>query len=471
MLQVIADLGTLKLFGSEIPLRVFGYGAMLVVGFILGIYLARWRARRSGENPDVITNCGILALVAGVLGARAAYVIENWSTFATADNRLAEIINITGGGLIYYGGLSLATATVLLYLWIKRLSVRRYLDILAASIMLGLAFGRAGCILNGCCFGGPCRADWALALRFPMFSRPLIKLNGTPGPFSDGADGPSPLYGDQLSRGVVNPDERLVNLLSPAVLHPPRYLHGRLGTGQLATMLGNEESARKAFYHLAGPDGLLSENEFIQAVRNGNNFLRGSEHWDEARSFDTNRDDKLSFDDSWRYLQFRRDWLVGKFDADADGKLNPAERQLADSYLQEDLYALAGNEWSQPVRPAQPLGLINALLLAALLMGFYRLRRREGQVFALMLVLYPITRFVLESIRADNPHDLLHGILTHNQHTSLIMLAGGIGLFVLLGFLKPSAGPLWAERLGAEERNQRTGRHRQQNKRTRKDRQ
>jgi len=468
MLQVIADLGTLKLFGWEIPLRVFGYGAMLVVGFILGIYLARWRARRAGENPDVIINCGILALVAGVLGARVAYVIENWSTFATADNRLAEIINITGGGLIYYGGLALATVTVLLYLWLKHLSVRRYLDILAASIMLGLAFGRAGCTLNGCCFGGPCRADWALAMQFPMFSRPLIKLNGTPGPFSDGADGPSPLYGNQLSRGLVNPDERLRNLLSPAMLHPPRYLHGRLETDQLATMLGGEESARKAFYQIAGPDGLLSENEFIQAVRNGDGFLRGSEHWDEAVGFDTNGDDKLSFDDAWRYLQFRRDWLVGKFDA--DGKLTPAEQQLADSYLRKDLYALAGNEWSAPVRPAQPLGLINALLLAALLTGFYRLRRREGQVFALMLVLYPITRFVLESIRADNPHDLLHGILTHNQYTSLIMLAGGIGLFVLLRFMKPSAGPLWAERLADEERNRRSGRGQQQAKRTRKDR-
>ena len=64
-----------------------------------------------------------------------------------------------------------------------------------------------------------------------------------------------------------------------------------------------------------------------------------------------------------------------------------------------ELYAEALALRSGPVQPAQAYGIVNALLLAGILLFFSRLRWREGQVFAMMLILYPITRIVLESIR------------------------------------------------------------------------
>ena len=108
--------------------------------------------------------------------------------------------------------------------------------------------------------------------------------------------------------------------------------------------------------------------------------------------------------------------------------------------------------YSLPVKPAQILGFFNALVLATVLTLFYRMRRREGQVFALLLTLYPITRFLLEMIRADNEHDIRRLILTHNQITSLVMLLGGIGLFVALRKLPASAGPTMAQLAGATTR-------------------
>jgi phosphatidylglycerol:prolipoprotein diacylglycerol transferase len=42
------------------------------------------------------------------------------------------------------------------------------LDLIAPSLMLGIAIGRIGCFLNGCCFGGTCDLPWAVT--FP--SRP-----------------------------------------------------------------------------------------------------------------------------------------------------------------------------------------------------------------------------------------------------------------------------------------------------------
>ena len=38
-------------------------------------------------------------------------------------------------------------------------------DIIAAPVLLGLAFGRMGCFLNGCCYGG--KTSSSLGLRFP----------------------------------------------------------------------------------------------------------------------------------------------------------------------------------------------------------------------------------------------------------------------------------------------------------------
>ena len=112
MQQIVVDFGTLHVFGSELPVRIFGYGLMLVLGFLCGIYLAQRRARRVGENPDDVAYCGLLALVGGVVGARLAYVIENPRQFRT----FGDVLNITSGGLIYYGGVLLATAAVLVFL-------------------------------------------------------------------------------------------------------------------------------------------------------------------------------------------------------------------------------------------------------------------------------------------------------------------------------------------------------------------
>ena len=75
------------------------------------------------------------------------------------------------------------------------------------------------------------------------------------------------------------------------------------------------------------------------------------------------------------------------------------------------------------------IAIVGAGLLALLLAGFTRLRKREGQVFAWMMVAYPVLRFFEELIRADNPHNLAWNwsqlILTHNQYTSMVMFLVG----------------------------------------------
>lgn len=444
MRQIIVDFGYLELMGRRLPLQVYGYGLMMVLGFLVAIYLAQWRARRSGENSDIILHCGLLALAGGVLGARGAYIIQHWDQFAASDNLLGAMLNVTSGGLIYYGGVILASLMVVLYLWRKKAPLRRYLDIVAVSLMVGLAFGRAGCLLNGCCYGGQTHDHDPLGQRFPLYSQPLVKLSSSPGPFAASTEGPSPVYSHQYHRNQVQPDDRL--MLLDNRLRLPREFHGKLAGDQMATLLAPADEVDKSFRALAGPDGRVSHEEWERGLAGGEGFLRGSEAWSEAMLFDRSGDEHLSLGEAREYLARRLEHLRHRFDADAGGSLEAAEIQAANAWLQSDLYELAGHQWSHKVKPAQLLALINALVIAGVLAGFYRIRTREGQVFALLLILYPITRFILESIRDDNPHNLLQGILTHNQYTSLVMAGVGIALFLALKRLPASAGPAWAQR-------------------------
>ena len=49
-----------------INISIKSYGAMMVLGFPLALWLARWRAKKLGENPDHISNIALWALLLGV---------------------------------------------------------------------------------------------------------------------------------------------------------------------------------------------------------------------------------------------------------------------------------------------------------------------------------------------------------------------------------------------------------------------
>ena len=96
------------------------------------------------------------------------------------------------------------------YFLYKRVSIRVYLDIVAPSIMLGLAFGRVGCTLNGCCFGSVCATDAGEA-RLPW----TITF-----PYA------SPAYERQWRRGeLAVPDDLIVRLKDANALLPRESLY------------------------------------------------------------------------------------------------------------------------------------------------------------------------------------------------------------------------------------------------------
>ena len=174
-------------------LPVYGYGLMLVIGVWSAVELGRYLANRNGLRGDDFVTIGLLALGAGVFGARLSHVIENLGKYTdtsrSAWENLKDAANLSSGGLTFYGGFIFATIVLIAWAKWRKIPLRLGMDVVAPCLMVGLAFGRVGCLLNGCCWGQTCdpnQVPWAIT--FPYGSPPYE------GQFEDGdielGDGP-----------------------------------------------------------------------------------------------------------------------------------------------------------------------------------------------------------------------------------------------------------------------------------------
>lgn len=184
------------------------YFTLLMVGFTLAILWVHAEGMRLGMDGNALLDLGLLMLVCGLLGSRALHVVADgqWQDYVNlclnpdqvtalampdgkpcgtdaaclqaglGDRCLASgscgqyqdclrVFKIWYGGYAYYGGLLLAVPVGLWFLRKKHLPVWRVADLASFGISLGLVFGRAGCFLAGCCFGGV--TSGAFGVSFP----------------------------------------------------------------------------------------------------------------------------------------------------------------------------------------------------------------------------------------------------------------------------------------------------------------
>ncbi len=154
----------------EVPvvhLVIRSYGVMMVIGFIAAVTVIRYLSRHFTSNPQHITNAALYSLIAGVIGARAFFVIHYFGEFR--DN-LPGVFEIWNGGLELLGGVVLAIAVIWFYIHYHKLPMRHYLDALAIGLVTALVFGRIGCFLNGCCYGKPTDLPWGVHFPYGSFS-------------------------------------------------------------------------------------------------------------------------------------------------------------------------------------------------------------------------------------------------------------------------------------------------------------
>src|SRR4051794_40356560 len=129
-------------------IKVFGYGTMLFLAFVGSMNLAAWRAKREKLDPEVIYDLAIWVFVGGLVGARLFCVIQYWGI---RIKTFWDIFKVWEGGIVLYGSIMGGAAAFFLYWWLRRFPLRPTLDAIAPAVALGIALGRLGCFLNGCC--------------------------------------------------------------------------------------------------------------------------------------------------------------------------------------------------------------------------------------------------------------------------------------------------------------------------------
>ncbi|HCK41197.1 MAG: hypothetical protein CMJ72_02130 [Planctomycetaceae bacterium] len=337
-----------QMFPGGLPIR--GYGVMVLLGSLSGIGLAMVRARQMNLNPDIIFSLAFGMFVCGIIGARLFYVIEYWDTrfqFDDWPSTFLAIVKFTEGGLVVYGSLIGATVAFLWFMRRQRLPALAMADLIAPSLLVGLAFGRIGCLLNGCCYGGESHRPWTIT--FPAASM---------------------LYSEQVAAGRMHGFE----LVFPKGSNYPEVV--RVDEGSPAAKAG------------------LTVGSKIDSINQS--------HGD----------------------QFQKE-LLQSYDSPKPLVLKTKSGQLL------SIPSPKVRSRSLPVHPAQVYSAVNAILLAWVLWTFYAFRRRDGEVTALMLTIYPISRFLLEMIRIDESAVFGTG-LSISQNISLVLLLVALGMWISL---------------------------------------
>jgi len=370
-----------------LPIR--GYGLMVFFGVAAAVGLAVYRAKRAGYDPELIYALALWLVVAGIVGARLFYVIEYWEQFSrpTLLETLGTIFKYTEGGLVVYGAFLGGAAAAVAFFVRHRLPVLRFLDLIAPSVVLGLAVGRIGCFLNGCCYGGICDLPWAVTF---------------PGNVASPTALPSPPYISQASRGQF-------------VLHGIHFDPSAGGAAVIQSVDENSPAAREA--GLRRGDELISITVELPGI--GKPLRYPAEQAAELSRLPLSVGAAVEALSKIHEPGTRASFRV----VDASGQ--PATRTwtLAQAHPVP--------ERSLPIHPTQLYSAIGAFLLTFFLLAWSPIRRHDGELTALTVSIYPIMRILEEAIRHDEPFIGRTG-MTISQNVSVLLLAVAVAIWIFV---------------------------------------
>jgi phosphatidylglycerol:prolipoprotein diacylglycerol transferase len=354
-------------FGVD-KVPIYGFGMMLFLAFIICTRLAGQRAESEGIPSELIQDVVIWLFIGGLIGARI--------TFLKAEKNMAfsemfsEIWKIWDGGIVLYGSVLGGLVAYLLYFAFVfgfrkyRLPTQRLADILAPSIAVGICLGRFGCFLNGCCYGQvACPTCPVYAVHFPLSA-----------PAREGLVE----LGYQTAAGFTLAQDQ------------PKDVGARVGK--------------------VDPHSLAYE----AGLRPGDLIVRVNDCDIEAREQETGRI-LMPVDILTHCLVYT--WPRGE-----------TQLRLTVKHAKEEdaveLPPIAPRTLG--LHPTQLYEVVSMFLLFLVLTAYYPLRRRPGQVMAVLMVGYGVHRYLNELLRNDpRPQGL-------ESYTSIFLVAAGIALWTYL---------------------------------------
>ena len=139
------------------------HGVLAAAGILAGAMLLLRDVRHRNAPTAPLERAMAWAIPAGIIGARADYVLSHPHEFSSP----VAVLQVWQGGLALFGGLIAGLTVGLVAAYRRGFHLPRLLDALAPSLAIAIAIGRFGDLLLLDHLGKPTTSRWAIAYRIP----------------------------------------------------------------------------------------------------------------------------------------------------------------------------------------------------------------------------------------------------------------------------------------------------------------
>ncbi|MDR1492050.1 MAG: prolipoprotein diacylglyceryl transferase [Planctomycetaceae bacterium] len=403
--------------GHGLPIR--GYGVFLALAFSLGSAALVYRGRKKWNIPsDTMLSLVLWCVVSGILGARLFYIIEYLPSYLNSPNPLAQALLFYEGGLVVYGGIIGGMIASAVFFWRYRLSLLAMYDLAAPALLLGIAFGRLGCLMNGCCFGAVC--DAAYGIVFPA---------GSPAHHSQVEHNRVFIAGLKFAPSSATTESTSTTILSTtpdtcAEKHDA-VDHGGCSCCWIPKRSVSEEEQERINSTPAKIAEVEPESAAEKAgLKSGMIVQRLIVAQNGGQSYETTGDRPfLNVSD----LQLSLCRLAANR---ADAELIFVVTTPENNVSQTIRFPMPPAE-TLPVYPTQIVSVVGAFCLCLLILFLERFGKRDGFASVLFLFLYSIGRFHIEMFRDDEASFLRTGLsIAQNVSIGMFLLGVIIAIFI-----------------------------------------
>lgn len=147
----------------NLPLR--WYGVIAMVGLLVGATIVDREIKRRGGDAEKFWDALVYLAIAGVIGARLWYVINNIAGGGTYfTEQPIRVLFITEGGLHIYGAVIAGFITAYYYFKSVKFDFLLFLDSVAPGLLVGQAIGRIANFINQELYGPPTDLPWGMPI-------------------------------------------------------------------------------------------------------------------------------------------------------------------------------------------------------------------------------------------------------------------------------------------------------------------
>jgi phosphatidylglycerol:prolipoprotein diacylglycerol transferase len=128
------------------------FGIFAAAGGIVAVLWLKRHHDDFGTSENEFWAAIWIMLAAGLVGAKALFVVLGWEHYARGELRFWADFDV---GFVFFGGLVTATLAGLAFARLRGLDFTRGADYFAVALPIGQGIGRIGCFFQGCCHGVP----------------------------------------------------------------------------------------------------------------------------------------------------------------------------------------------------------------------------------------------------------------------------------------------------------------------------